>query len=86
VPKDAERIGILIGNYRNEQKALLTAKNFAAQAGGEAILIVSATDPNTGEKVASTALLIAGLPGAGAFKGKYYYLVYRLPGYSLYDE
>ena len=48
VPANAEKIGVLVGNYRKKGKAFIAAKSFAAQAKGDAILYVDGTDSHTG--------------------------------------
>lgn len=71
VPENAERIGVLIGNYKKRDKAFEAAKSFAAQAKGNAIRFVDGKDMTTGDKALNT------LVGTN-IKGTYNFYVYRL--------
>jgi hypothetical protein len=79
VPKDAERIGILVSSFKKREKAFLTAKNFAARAGGNAILFQDGKDLSAGSQVANALL-------GTNIKGQYYFIVYDLKDYSLYKD
>lgn len=71
VPENAERIGVLIGDYKKRDKAFEAAKSFAAQAKGDAILFVDGKDMTTSDKALNT------LVGTN-IKGSYNFYVYRL--------
>ena len=73
VTDEYERIGIITCKFRDQGKAILTAKNFAARANGDAILFTDANDQTAGQEVARRFF-----GNSGAFKGKYGFWVYRL--------
>jgi hypothetical protein len=78
VPKDAERIGLIIGKYRKRDVAFITAKHFAAMADCNAIVFIDGRDLTAGEEITNTIKNLIAPFGGSNIKGQYIFLAYRV--------